>query len=184
MALDMAIKAVIVISQRGFNQDDFHAVMQATARKNIITFVSALLKTGATGNNGEGILPNMKLDEITAGHYNAIVFISGGASAYHKNQHALRLAREFCGNGGIAAAIGDAVPVLANAELLEGMMAACDEADKRAIGDSAVLSDENVVRDGKIITAKTGCGKEFGEKLSEALAEIGLQEHGRKGIEL
>ena len=99
MALDMAIKAIIAISQKGFEQEDFHAIMRATAKNNIITFIAANLKTGTIGNQGEGLLPNMKFDEIDTDHYNAIVFVGGGASMYHKNQVAIRLAGEFYEKG-------------------------------------------------------------------------------------
>lgn len=183
MALDMAIKAVIAIAQKGFGQDAYHEIMRATARKNIITFTAALLKTGCTGDKGEGILPNMKFDEITVEHYNALVFVSGGgAAAYQKNPLALKLVKEFYDKGKVVAALGDALPILANAGVLSGKIVACDDAEKEVLSNAA-FSTENLFADGRIITAKGGFAKDFGEKLSDVLVEIGIQKLGR-GIEL
>ena len=184
MALDMAIKAIIAISQKGFEQEDFHAIMRATAKNNIITFIAANLKTGTIGNQGEGLLPNMKFDEIDTDHYNAIVFVGGGASTYHKNQVAIRLAGEFYEKGGVVAASGDAVPILANAGLLERKTVACDNEERSLLESLAVISEENIFADGRIMTAKRGFGNEFGDKVSATLTEIGIKKMKKKGIEL
>ncbi len=184
MALDMAIKALIAISQKGFDQDDFHAVMRETAKKNIITFICANLKTGAIGNQGEGLLPNMKFDEILTDHYNAIVFVGGGTAMYHNNQLALKLTKEFYEKGGVVAASGDAIPILANAGLLERKTVACDEQEKELLQATAIISEENIFADGRIITAKRGFGNDFGDKVSQVLIEIGIRPLKKKGIEL
>jgi len=184
MALDMAIKAIIAISQKGFEQEAYHEIMRATARKNIITFTAALLKTGCVGYKGEGILPNMKFDEITVEHYNAVVFVSGGASAYHNNPLALKLVKEFYEQGKVVAAVGDAIPILANAGVLNGKRIACDDAEKEIVSSLAEIVDEGVSVDGRIVTAKSGFAKDFAEKLSDVLVEIGIQKFQRKGVEL
>lgn len=184
MALDMAVKAVIAVAQKGFEQEDFHAVMRATARKNIITFIAAQLKTGAVGSQGEDILPNMKFDETVPDQYSGLVFIGGGAAVYRNSQAALKLAKEFYGQGRVVAASGDAVPVLAGAGLLEGKLVACDENLRPLVENVAVVSEENVVADGNIITAKSGFGNDFGEKLSEALKEAGTENLRRSSINL
>ncbi len=184
MALDMAIKAIIAISQKGFEQEDFHAIMRATAKNNIITFIAANLKTGTIGNQGEGLLPNMKFDEIVTDHYNAIVFVGGGASMYHRNQLAIKLAGEFHEEGGVVAATGDAIPILANAGLIDRKTIVCDNEDRSLLESLAVISEENVFADGRIITAKRGFGNEFGDKVSQVLMEIGIRPLKKKGIEL
>lgn len=184
MALDMALKCVIAIPQKGFDEDGYHAVMQATARKDIITFVAALLKTGAAGSRGEGILPNMRFDEIESDDYDAIAFLSGGAGAYYGSPLALGLAKEFYEKGKVVAAIGDAMPILENAGLLNGRKVACDEAHKDTVSLVAECVDENVFADERIITARSGSGMEFGERLGDALNEIGIRPRRKKGIEL
>lgn len=109
MALDMAIKTVIAIAQRGFDRDAYHEIMRATARKNIITFPAALLKTGAVGDK-------------------------------------------------VVAAMGDAIPLLANAGVLHDKVVACDDADKELLNGAAETSDENIFVDAELSLQRAALG--------------------------
>lgn len=166
-----AKKVLMVIAAEGFQDEEF------AQSYNLLTGLGATVKLAcsrkgkAKGVFGRQITPDLLLGECRADNYDAIVFIGGpGASEYFNNPDAHALARAAVSEAKVLGAICIAPVTLANAGVLKGKKATVfpSEQDQLA-GRGAQLTRQNVVVDGKIVTAN---GPQAAREFAEALARL------------
>ena len=171
------LKAVLIIAFRGF-QDQEYANTKDSLEKNGIEVITASSSKGeAEGKFGEKIKIEKTIEEINVDDFNAIVFIGGpGAQEYIDNKTAHKIAKEATEKGKILAAICIAPEILAKAGVLTDKKATVWSSSidlepiKLLEENKAIYSEEDVVVDGKIITANGPmAAKKFGEKIVETL---------------
>ena len=147
------VKVIMVVSQKGFQDEEFYDMKKIFESKWVLTFGASQLKVLAYGVAGKDLLPNMDISEIKVHEYDGIVFIGGeGASSFHNNPQILQLAKEFFSEKKIVSALDHAVPILLNAGLID------------SVPDEDFFVNEN------IIIAKTPDQRQqLAEKISEIL---------------
>ncbi len=165
-------KAVLIIAQENFQDDEFAKPLAALKARGISVMVASTKIQEATGTNGMKAMPDMLLKDVSAEDFDAIVFIGGpGAAQYLDDPVAHKLAQEAVVKNKIVGGICLAPVILTNAGILKGKKATVypSEADKlKAAGVD--YTAQPVEKDGKIITADgPGSAGEFGEALAHAL---------------
>jgi len=170
-------KVVLIIAFRGF-QDQEYKDTKDSLEKNHIEVITMSSSIGeAEGKFGEKIKIEKTIEEINVNDFNAIVFIGGpGAQEYIDNKTAHKIAKESIEKGKILAAICIAPEILAKAGVLTDKKATVWSSSidlepiKLLEENKAIYSEEDVVVDGKIITANGPmAAKKFGEKIVETL---------------
>jgi len=170
-------KAALIIAFQGFQDKEYDDTKEVLEENNITVETVSSEKGEAEGKFGEKIKIEKTLEEIKVDDYRAIVFIGGpGALDYVKNTVAHRIARETLDKGKILAAICVAPEILAEAQVLEGKKATVwsqsfDQEEVKFLEDrGAIFSNEDLVIDGKIVTANGPmAAKKFGQKIAELL---------------
>jgi len=170
-------KVVLIIAFRGF-QDQEYKDTKDSLEKNHIEVITMSSSIGeAEGKFGEKIKIEKTIEKINVNDFNAIVFIGGpGAQEYIDNKTAHKIAKESIEKGKILAAICIAPEILAKAGVLTDKKATVWSSSidlepiKLLEENKAIYSEEDVVVDGKIITANGPmAAKKFGEKIAELL---------------
>jgi protease I len=169
---DAARRVLFVLAAKDFQDLELKDARDALVAKGCTVTVASSTLNEARGMEGTRERPSLLLADARAADYAAVVFIGGeGANEYFDLLAAHALAKEAHAAGKVVAAICIAPSTLARAGLLAGRKATCDygqQQDLKAHG--ATIVEENVVRDGKIITANGPyAARQFGEEIAKAL---------------
>jgi protease I len=126
----------------------------------------------ATGMSGERTEVDLDLDEVKLSDYIAVVFV-GGEGIYsqelNRDPDYQKIAKSANAQKKIVGAICLGPWILADAGLLKGKKATASETD-HIKSKGAIVSDDAVVQDGKIITANgPSASQEFAEAVVAAL---------------
>jgi len=126
----------------------------------------------ATGMSGERTEVDLDLDEVKLSDYIAVVFV-GGEGIYsqelNRDPDYQKIAKSASAQKKIVGAICLGPWILADAGLLKGKKATASETD-HIKSKGAIVSDDAVVQDGKIITANgPSASQEFAEAVVAAL---------------
>ena len=126
----------------------------------------------ATGMSGERTEVDLDLDEVDLSDYIAVVFV-GGEGIYsqelNKASDFQKIAKSASAQNKIVGAICLGPWILADAGLLQGKKATASETD-HIKSKGAIVSDDAVVQDGKIITARgPSASEEFARTVVAAL---------------
>jgi protease I len=168
-----AKKILMVVAWRDFRDEECFVPKKILEDGGIEVKIASDKKSEAIGAEGGGIAVDLSLNEADASDFDAIIFIGGpGALKHLDNEDSYCLAREAAGKGKIVAAICVAPAILAKAGVLSGKKATIwtspthRELVKILTENGARYIDENVVVDGKMITANgpSAAGK-FGEEI-------------------
>lgn len=168
----MQKKAVFVIAQKDFRDEELLDTKAVLDKHKIITKVASATRHKATGSKGTELTPDLALPEIEVSDFDAIIFVGGsGARQYFDDVSAHTLARNFFKSGKIIGAICIATSVLGNAGVLIGKTVTGFPSEEENLRDrGADYTGMLVEVDGQIITGKDPlAAKEFGEKLAFAL---------------
>lgn len=108
------------------------------------------------GKHGGTLIANLTLRDVDADNYNLLVIPGGKApDSLRRDQHALRISRDFFKADKPVAAICHGPQVLVSARLLEGRRATCYKSVAQELKDNGALyEDSNVVVDGKLVTSR------------------------------
>ena len=166
-------KILMVIAKIRFRDEEYLEPRKVLESEGASITVASSSRDIATGMLGAKVIPDLLIDDAKEADYDGIVFVGGGgASEYFDSPVAHRLAQRFFSHGKLTAAICIAPATLANAGLLAGKRSTSFPSSLPILkAKGAVLSRENVVVDGNIVTAiGPEAATSFGEKLVNVLA--------------
>jgi protease I len=164
-------KVLMIVAAEGFQDEEFGQPYGLLTKLGATVKIACSRKEAAKGVFGRQVTPDLLLGECKAADFDAVVFIGGpGSSEYFNNSSALSLARDAFTQGKVLGAICIAPVTLANAGVLKGKKATVfpSETD-RLSAQGAVLTRQNVVVDGKIVTA---AGPQAAKEFAETLARL------------
>ncbi|MFA5117505.1 MAG: DJ-1/PfpI family protein [Candidatus Omnitrophota bacterium] len=165
-------KAVFIIAQENFQDDEFAKPLEALKARGISVTVASTKLQEATGTGGMKAKPDMLLKDVAAEDFDAIVFIGGpGAAQYLDDPVAHKLAQDGVAQNKIVGGICLAPVILTNAGILKGKKATVYPSEADKLKSAGVdYTAQPVEKDGKIITADgPGSAGDFGEALAYAL---------------
>jgi protease I len=170
-------KVVLVVAFNDYQDIEFNQTKKALEDEGVQITVASLKKGEAKGVLGGKILIDKTLEEIDLNEYDGLVFIGGpGTTQYFENDKALSLAKEAVEKNKVLGAICIAPVILAKAGVLSNKKATVWSSfiDKSFIEEikkeNAIYLDQDVVVDGKIVTANgPSSAKKFGQTIAELL---------------
>lgn len=163
----------MIVAFRNFKDEEYFTpkkILEDAGAK-VITVSSR--KGKAIGVDGGDIDIDLTLEELETKNYDAVIFVGGGgAAAYADNAECCRVAKEIIASDKVLGAICIAPIILAKCGVLRGKKATVWSLplDKWPIKilkeNGAEYVDEDVVIDGKIITANgPASAEEFTKKI-------------------
>lgn len=171
-------KVLMVIAKSRFRDEEYiepRKVLEDAGA--VVTVASSSLKL-SEGMRGLKVKPDILIGDAKEAYFDGIVFVGGGGAAeYFDSPVAHALAKAFFEHGKLTSAICVAPATLANAGVLKGKKATAFPSSEAALKThGAVVMNQDVVSDGKIVTAVgPQAAKKFGEKLVEVLG--GKEQH-------
>lgn len=164
-------KVLMIIAASGFQDEEFGQPYSLLTKLGATVKIASSRKDKAVGKFGRQVTPDFALSECKVDDYDAVVFIGGpGASEYFESAAAHTLARGAAAKGKVLGAICIAPAILANAGVLKDKKAtAFPSAEDVLLKGGALLTRQNVVIDGKIVTAP---GPQAAREFAEALAKL------------
>ena len=172
----MAKKAVLIIGFKEFRDEEYFIPKEILESAGVKVKTASSSLSLAIGNLGGEANVDLALDDINVDDYDVILFVGGqGAVKYLDNERAYKIAREAIEKNKILAAICIAPVILAKAGVLKDKKAtvwnsAMDKSAVKILKEfGAVFKKENVVVDGKIITAK---GSEFARDFANTIISL------------
>lgn len=165
----MPKKALFVIAQNGFRDEELLETKAVLESRGIQTTVASQQKGVAVGKLGTQVNADMSVYDANAIDYDAIIFPGGpGAVTYFNDERIWELVREFYKEKKFMAAICIAPSILANAGLFMGkkVTAYCSE-EENLKNRGAEYTGMSVEVDDHIITARDFfAANEFGDKIA------------------
>ena len=152
------MKALFVIAQEGYQPREY-GVPKQILEKSGVEIITASKEVGkCTSSTGDVSEATISISDVNVSDYDAIVFIGGpGAVKFHKDVEAHLTCQEAINRGKVLAAICIAPLTLVYADVLEGKKATVWNQDGKQAEvltqNQAIFVDEEVVVDGKIVTA-------------------------------
>ena len=165
-------RILMVVAPKNFRDEEFlepKGVFESRGAEVVITSRGV---SEASGMLGAKVAVDKDVSEVSAGDFDAIVFVGGsGSSVYFDAPEAHKLAKEAAEYGRVLGAICIAPSILANAGVLDGKRATAFVSEEGNLKErGAVYIGEPVTVDGKIITAAgPQAARKFGEAIAEAL---------------
>lgn len=171
------MKALLIIAFENYQDLEYGKTREELEKAGIEVEVASERLGEAKGKLGGRVPVDLVLKDVDVKNYDAVVFIGGsGAVLYQNNSEAHRIIQDAKRENKFLAAICIAPTILAYAGALEGKKATVWSTpfEKRPIKileeNGAEYVSENVVTDGKIITANgPEAAEEFGKKIAESL---------------
>jgi len=166
-------KIMIVVPSKDFNDVEFNAAKSILLGEGFEVDVASKGAEEALGMEGTAVTVDLEVEDAEVSDYEAIVFIGGPGVddlLLYEDQDYVNLAASTRDQDVIVSAICVAPKILASAWLLGGRNATVfpdSESIAYIKSKGATYSDEQVVRDGRIITAS---GPEASEEFAEAVA--------------
>jgi protease I len=165
-------KVLMVIAKNRFRDEEYIEPRKALEDAGaVITVASSSLNT-SEGMLGLKVKPDVQIGNVKEEDFDGIVFVGGGGAAeYFDSPVAHKLARSFYEHGKLTSAICIAPATLANAGVLKGKKATSFPSSLPILkAKGAILSNDNAVVDGKIVTAVgPEAAKKFGQELVKVL---------------
>ena len=165
-------KAVMIIAQDGFRDEEFFLPKEILEKQGIEVKVASTALTQAKGMLGAEVKPDILVSDIDVTDFDAIIFVGGiGASQYWDDPIAHKLAQEAYNRNKIVAAICIAPVTLARAGILKGKRATVWSSEAGNLRSAeANYTAKPLEKDGNIITASGPiAAREFGEEIVKAL---------------
>jgi protease I len=163
---------LMVIAKENFRDEELFVPKKMFEENGIKVTVASTVTSTVTGMLKGKIKPDVLLNDVEVEDYDAVVFVGGvGAQMYYDDETAHNIARDAAEQDKVLSAICIAPNILAKAGVLKDKNATC--------WDSAILKEmgakhqrENVVTDGKIITANgPDAAGEFAEAILKTLSD-------------
>ncbi len=171
-------KIAMFVAFKDFQDQEYFNTRQVLEKQGaqIFNFSSSLGR--AIGKYGGEVEIDKKIEDINVGDFDAVVFIGGsGAFNYIDNEGCHQITKESIIQDKVLAAICIAPAILAKAGVLQGKKAtiwtsALDKSAAKILKDGgADFQDEDIVIDGKIITANgPAAAEKFGQAIVKTLS--------------
>jgi protease I len=171
-------KIAMIVAFRDFRDAEYFVpkeILEKAGAK--VTTVSTKMGT-AIGADGGDTQVNLLLEDLNPADFDAVVFIGGPGCLEHlDNDNSYRVAKETVRQDKVLGAICISPVILAKAGVLQKKKATVwsspmDKSPVRILKEGgAIYEDEEVVADGKIVTANgPDAAEKFGQALIDALA--------------
>ena len=171
------MKILLAIASNRFMDTEYIEPKKILENAGIECVTASTIHGTCYGMHGEIVESDLSFEEVIPDEYDGIV-LAGGIGCqdeFWRNELLIDITHQIGNNGKVAAAICLAPVVLAEAGLLTGKKATTFDtpASKRILSlDKAEIVADNVVIDGKIITAKTPFDSEvFGKAILSVLLQ-------------
>lgn len=170
-------KVAMIIAFEKFKDEEYFIPREILEKAGFqISVISTSLGT-AQGTDGGEVQVDVLLNDLKVEEYDGVIFVGGpGAFEYIDDREAHRIAKAAFQADKVLGAICIAPAILAKAGVLTGKKATVwsNHLDKGAVKileeNGALYQDEDVVKDGKIITASgPQAAQEFGQLMVQAL---------------
>ena len=165
-------KVVMIIAHRDFRDEEFAEPFNRLTQAGVSVGVASSALDPALGMLGKKVPVDLLISNVVVSNYDAVIFVGGGgAREYFNDAVAHQIARQTVEQGKLLAAICIAPATLANAGVLRGKQATCFSTVAGVLKKGgAIVLDQGVVRDGRIITADgPASAGDFARKVAEAL---------------
>lgn len=169
----------------GFEEVEAIATIDMLKRGGVEITMAGLEKLTVTGSHGIGVLCDCLVGDISFDSVEGVILPGGlpGTTNLDNSPAVHKLLSYAFDNDKYICAICAAPSVLGQMGILKGKKAVCYPGYENEL-TGAILSDESVVRDGKVITAKgAGVTIDFGLEIVAALKGTDAAEKIRKGIQ-
>jgi protease I len=171
-------KVAFIIAFRDFRDAEYFVPKEILEKAGVEVKTFSNKMGLAIGADGGEVKVDFLISQLNPKDFDAVLFIGGpGALENLDNEQSYQIAMETISNNKILAAICISPVILAKAGVLSGKKATVwsSPLDKEGVKilkeNGAIYSDENVVQDGKIITANgPGAAKDFGNKILNILS--------------
>ena len=162
---------LMIIAAERFQDEEFAQPYNLFTRLGATVKLACSRKGIVKGIFGRQLTPDFLIGACKADDYDAVVFIGGpGATEYFNNSDAHALARDAVSKSKVLGAICIAPVILANAGVLKGKKATVFPSEQpQLVSQGARLIQQNVVVDGKIVTA---AGPQAAREFAETLARL------------
>jgi protease I len=167
-------KVLFIIAQSGFRDEELFDTQAALEAAGHTTAVASTRAGRCTGMRGGSTTATLVLDDLDPGAWDAVVFVGGGgARALFDDVRAHAVATGAIAADRVVAAICIAPTILARAGLLRGRRATAYGSEVESLAAAgAHVADEDVVSDGRLITASGPAhARAFGSAISAALRD-------------
>lgn len=172
-----AKKVVIIVAYKDYQDIEYRDTREAFNEAGYQVKIASSSLGQASGKLGGSLEVDVALSELDVANFDAVVFVGGpGAQEYVDDAQAHKVAQDTVSQDKVLAAVCIAPEILAKAGALEGKKATVwssdvDRSPIKVLEDGgAEYIDQNVVQDGKIITANgPAAAKEFGQTIVETL---------------
>jgi protease I len=180
----MGMDVLMVLANDEFRDEEYREPAAALAHAMAGVDIAAAEERTCRGKLGLTVEPDLPLIQVEVRNYEAIIFVGGnGSSVYFDDPVALKIAQDAKKQGKLVCAICIAPGILANAGILDGKKCTCfPSAAENLRKRGAKLVNEDVVKDGKIITANgPDAAHAFGKLIVHTLLAIREKREAKGG---
>lgn len=173
MATNSSKSVLMVIAHHNFRDEEYRAARDRLESAGAKITVASTVTEGASGSQGMKLDPDLLIDAVDVGEFDAVVFIGGtGASQYWHDVKAHEIAKSASTDGKLLGASSHAPVTLAVAGLLDGKKATGHvTVYEKLIIAGADFTGSKLEKDGNIITSSgANAAKEFGDALANAIS--------------
>ena len=174
---------VLTVLADGFEETEAITFIDLLRRAEIKVTILGLSSLDVTGSHGITLKADALLESFS-GSFDGIILPGGqpGTTNLAQSGTVLRMVRDAHANGLLCAAICAAPGVLGKSGILRDRLATCYPGSEKNL-EGAVLSTQNVVEDGNIITSRgVGTAIEFSLRLISYLSGSEISEKVKKAI--
>ncbi len=165
-------KVLMVVAHHNFRDEEYTSARQKLESAGAQITVASTVTTAASGSQGLSIDPDLLIDDVNSGDYDAVVFVGGtGASQYWHDMKAHEIITEMNARGCIIAATSHAPATIAATGLLKNKKATGHVTifDKLQVA-GADYTGSKLEQEGNIITSSgANAAKEFSVALAGAI---------------
>lgn len=175
----MGMRVAIVIPQRGFKDESLSIVKEMLDKWHVEPVVASYFSGDCVGYHGAVIKPDQNAALVKYSDFDALLLIDGPGIDQYKLfdfRTLLDTVKLFNSNGKIVGAIGNAVKIIARANIVANTRIAAprdDETKRLAVLFRAILTDASLEFDRNVLT--TGDPQQAGRFSIMLLKELGIE---------
>ena len=165
---------LMIIAPERFRDEELFETQEELEKAEHKTVIASTALGVRPGSRGGFATATLRLAEVCAADYDAVVFVGGGgAKLLYADPDARRIAQEAAAGGKVLAAICLAPVILANAGVLAGKQATVAGTEAKTLEQrGATYTGPGVTVDGRIVTANAPkASRLFGQKIAALLGE-------------